>query len=226
MGYTTPNANTNVYFANGMDNTPKQALQSAEAIASLIHQPVGMIINSTDGISGDTKEYLDTAFSTKEILNEYTYRKLNNTANEPITIITHSAGNEDAKKAISLGVSEGHSYPNLQFISVGSPISSGILEKTFTGAGATYIGQVNDWRDPVTYSKSAAIGALGVTAAGVYKGVAAGATAGAAMGAENGPLETFFYGLVGGAVGGEADYMVLKTTILLGRISKNRRCKR
>ena len=206
MGYITPNEKTTVYFANGMDNTSPQALQSAHAISLLIHQPVGLIINSTDGIPGDTQEYLDSAFRMKDILNEYTYRKINNTADETITVVMYGAGNEDAKKALTLGKGEGYTYPNLQFVSVGSPISSSALEKTFHEAGASYIGQVNDWRDPVTYSKSTVIGALGVTAVGVYKG----ATIGASIEVENGPLEAFFYswfcavvgGGLGGAVGG------------------------
>ena len=206
MGYIPSNEKTTVYFANGMDNTSPQALQSAYAISLLIHQPVGLIINSTDGIPGDTQEYLDSAFRMKDILNEYTYRKINNTADETITVVMYGAGNEDAKKALTLGKGEGYTYPNLQFVSVGSPISSSALEKTFHEAGASYIGQVNDWRDPVTYSKSTVIGALGVTAVGVYKG----ATIGASIEVENGPLEAFFYswfcavvgGGLGGAVGG------------------------
>ena len=171
MGYINNDENTRVYFANGMDNTAPQALQTAKNIESLVNQPVGSIVNSTDGIVGDVAEYIQ-GYSTKDVLNEYTYRKLNNNTpiGEKTTVIMHSAGNPDTAKAIDLGVKQGYSYPNLQFVSAGSPSSEKYLRSIFNSAGSTLVGQVNDWKDPVTHSKTVAIGALGITAATTYFG--------------------------------------------------------
>lgn len=206
MGYINNDENTRVYFANGMDNTSEQSKASAIAISELIKQPVGSIINSTDGIANDTKEYINSSYSIKDILNEYTYRKINDTATSLVTIITHSAGNEDLNKAIGLGVKEGYSYPNLQVISVGSPVSTSTLSKTVSSANGTFVGQVNNWKDPVTYSKTAATAAIASTAFGVYKGVTTGVAIGVGAGVTVGPLETFFYGGLGGAVGGAVGF--------------------
>lgn len=206
MGYINNDLNTKVYFANGMDNTPEQAQASAALISELIKQPVGVIINSTHGIDNDTQEYLKSSLTTKDVLNEYTYRKINDTATTPVTIITHSAGNEDFNKAISLGVNEGYNYPNLQVISVGSPLSASTLNQTVSSANGLFVGQVNNWKDPVTYSKTAATTAIASTAFGVYKGVTTGVAIGVGTGASVGPLETFFYGGLGGAVGGAVGF--------------------
>ncbi len=57
------------------------------------------------------------------------------------------------------------------------------MRQSVTGAGASYLGQVNDWRDPVTYSKLFLTG-LGVSGAvgavGAGQSVLAGASAGPA----------------------------------------------
>ena len=160
MGYYTTTPNTKIYFANGMDNDKQSAKESINLLQNIVHQPVGLILNDTHGIEGDTKEYLDSSYKMKDILNEYTYRKINNEAKDKVVIITHSAGNEDINKAISLGVKEGYTYPKLNVISVGSPLSKSKLSNTLKSAKANLIGQVNDWRDPVTHSKTVGAGVL------------------------------------------------------------------
>ena len=171
MGYINNDENTRVYFANGMDNTNEQALNSAKNIENLVNQPVGSIINSTDGISGDVDEYI-SGYDTKDVLNEYTYRKINETTptNEKTTIVMHSAGNSDAVKAINLGIKEGYTYPNLQFISAGSPVSESYLNSVFNSADSNLIGQVNDWKDPVTHSKTVGTAVVGIGLVGGYFG--------------------------------------------------------
>ena len=160
MGYYTTTPNTKIYFANGMDNDKQSAKESINLIKNIVHQPVGLILNDTHGIKDDTKEYLDSSYKMKDIPNEYTYRKINNEAKDRVIIITHSAGNEDINKAISLGVKEGYTYPKLNVISVGSPLSKSKLSNTLKSAKANLIGQVNDWRDPVTHSKTVGAGVL------------------------------------------------------------------
>lgn len=167
MGYYNTDSNTRVYFANGMINNKDNANKSAKAISDLINQPVGTIVNDTHGLIGDVKEYIENSYKMKDILNEYTYRTINNNTpqNEKTTIITHSAGNEDMNKAISLGVMQGYNYPNIQVISAGSPTGQNKLSKTLESGGAKLIGQVNDWKDPVTHSKT--IGTLVLSAGGL-----------------------------------------------------------
>ncbi len=210
MSYYNQSTNTRVYFANGMENSMPEAKQNAKAIEKLINLPVGVIVNDTHGLFGDGKgvgdipEYLQNHYTKKDILNEYTYRKINNEAKGKVLIITHSAGNEDINKALSLGYKEGYTYPNIQLISAGSPLSKSKLKNTLSSAKANLVGQVNDWKDPVTHSKTvgagviglglvgayfapeisiSAIGLAGKTAIGQFAGGAAGVAAGVGVGA-------------------------------------------
>jgi len=176
MGYYNQSPNTKVYFANGMDNTLKDAKKSVANLEEIVKQPVGIILNDTHGLFGDNKgvgdipEYLNNRYTKKDILNEYTYRKINNEAKGKVLIITHSAGNEDINKALSLGYKEGYTYPNLNLISAGSPLSKSKLKNTLTSVKANLIGQVNDWKDPVTHSKTVGAGVIGLGLLGAYYG--------------------------------------------------------
>lgn len=87
-------------------------------------------------------------------------------------------------------------------MSVGSPVSGSTLEKAAQGAGATYLGQVNNWRDPVTNSKTAGASALALTVAGAEVGAWYGMQTGSSLGAPTGPIGMFAAGLIGGAVAG------------------------
>ena len=156
MGYVNINGQARVFVQTGMDNTRQDAGVSAQALSKTFGGVnTGYINNGTEGLTGDVGEYLPNSLSKKDVLNEYTYRTLN--AQGQTLIVTHSAGNEDARKALQAGVMYGHSYDNLSFVSLGSPVSNSVMRQSVTNAGANYLGQVNDWRDPVTYSKTAAV---------------------------------------------------------------------
>ncbi|WP_050467503.1 hypothetical protein [Herbaspirillum chlorophenolicum] len=206
---------TRVFFQNGMDNHVPDAKESAALLSGLLKEPVGTIINDSHGVSGDVKEYLPNMFATKDILNEYTYRELNAKGN-PTLIVMYSAGNEDAYKALKAGQVYGYTYPNLSFLSVGSPVSAEKLQSVMRQSGSTFLGQINDWRDPVTYSKTAGALALGVTGAGVWTGVQTGISIGAPMGTPAGPLGVFATSLIGGAVGVAVGGAVGGSSILYG----------
>ena len=201
MGYINIDGQARVFVQTGVDNTPQDARKNAEALSqSLKGVKTGYINNGTEGIPGDVGEFLPNSVSKKDVINEYTYRTLN--AQGPTLIALHSAGNEDARKALQMGALYGHEYSNLSFISLGSPVSSKVMRQNITHAGGTYLGSVGDWRDPVTYSKTAGGSALGLTAAGAIAGAQAGATYAAPWGIGAGPLGVFATGLIGGAVGG------------------------
>jgi filamentous hemagglutinin len=202
MGYHAINENnTFIYFQNGMDNATPDAQASSQLLQNLLNRPVGNIINDTQGIANDIAEYLPNYLETKDILNEYTYRKLN-AKGQPTLIVTHSAGNEDMYKALTAGSLYQHQYPNLSFITVGSPRPQKMLNNTITHAGAQHLAHIGDWRDPVTYAKTATITALGLTGGGAIAGIIKGMTVGVPLGAAGGPLGVFATGLIGGAVGG------------------------
>jgi len=154
MGYIIPEDNTRIYVQTGMRTTPEDALKNAQAISQIVKEPVGVIVNGTQGLAKDVEEHLPKAPTLKDALNEYTYQTLNDKG--PGLVVLHSAGNEDAKKALQLGEQLGHQYNNLSFLSLGSPVSGSMLKSTTNNTNANYLGQVNDWRDPVTYSKTAA----------------------------------------------------------------------
>ena len=97
-------------------------------ISAITGTAVGMIVNDTHGIEGDTAEYLKLPLLTKDVLNEYTYRKLDQSG-VPILIVMHSAGNNDALQALKIGSVYDHQYPNLNFYSLGSPIGSNTLDE-------------------------------------------------------------------------------------------------
>lgn len=184
---------TQIYFQNGMDNKLEDAKATASLISVITGTPVGMIANDTHGIASDTAEYLKLPQQTKDVLNEFTYRKLDQSG-VPTLIVMHSAGNNDALQALEIGGLYDHQYPNLSFYSLGSPVGNNALNQIIGNTGGTYLGQTNDWRDPVTYSKTAGVGVLGTTGYGIYLGAASGCILG--------PLGCFFGGVVGGAAGG------------------------
>jgi filamentous hemagglutinin len=156
MGYVNIDGQARVFVQTDMDNSRQDAGTSAQALSQVLGGVnTGYLNNGTEGIRGDVGEYLPNSLNKKDVLNEYTYRTLN--AQGPTLIVTHSAGNEDARKALQAGALFGKTYDNLSFVSLGSPVSGSVMQQSVMGAGANYLGQVNDWRDPVTYSKTAAV---------------------------------------------------------------------
>jgi filamentous hemagglutinin len=87
-------------------------------------------------------------------------------------------------------------YANLSLMSVGSPLSDSVMKNAVTKAGGNYLGQVNDWRDPVTNSKTWIAG-TGTLAVG-------GAVAGVLLAPATGGGSLYAYGtaLIGGGIGG------------------------
>ncbi len=190
MAYVTkPGTNPRIWFANGVDNTTQQAWDSAQKIAAITQQDVGLIHNGTQGTAADIGEYLPESFTMKDALNEYTYRSINSQG--PSLVVLHSAGNEDYYKAMRLGALQGYSYPHISVVSLGSPVGSNKLGKAIDSVQSKMIGQVNSLKDPVTYSKTYVGAAL---IAGFSGGV---------YGCSVGPL-----GCISGAVAGSASVMV------------------
>lgn len=178
MGYKNlTDQATRIYVQTGMDTTPSDAEQSAIALSRILGQPVGYINNGTEGLLGDLGEYLPDSISKREVLNEFTYRTLNSKG--PTVIVLYSAGNEDARKALQVGALYGHKYENLSFLSIASPVSDSTLKTVFGQGGAQYHGQVNDRRDPITYSKTAGVVSIGSFLGGIGYGAAQGCAAGA-----------------------------------------------
>ena len=136
------------------------------------------------------------------MLNEYTLRILNSKG--PTLIATHSAGNEDLRKALLVGALYDHRYDNLSLLSIGSPVGDNALQAVASQSGARYLGQVNDWRDPITYSKTAGIVSIGSFLGGLFGGLGYGAVQGCTAGVSGGWLGCIFLGVTGAAVGGAA----------------------
>ena len=195
MGYLNLDGkDTRIYVQTGMQTKPDDALKNAQALSQILGEPVGAIINSTQGLGKDIEEYLPKAPSLKDALNEYTYQVLN--AQGDKLVVLHSAGNEDAKKALQLGQSLGHQYGSLSFVSLGSPLSNSVMRHSVTQPGATYLGQVNDWRDPVTHPALWVAGTATMAVGGLVAGVAlAPATGGTS-------LYAYFSALVGVSIVG------------------------
>lgn len=201
MGCANVTGNTRVLVQTRMSVMSKNARESAELLSRTLRANAGYINNETDGIAGLVGGYLPNSRTEKDVLNEYTYRTLN--AQGATLIITHGAGNEDARKALQVGVLYGHSYENLSFFSVGSPVPSSVLEKAVTRAGGTYMGQVNDWWDPMTYSKTAGTAVVG----SFVGGLVLGAVQGCAECASTGLLGCISWAAAGAAPGAAAGVM-------------------
>jgi len=195
MGYINiDDQSTRIYVQTGMNTKPEDALKNAQALSKLLGEPVGVIVNSTQGLPNDVQEYLPKAPSLKDALNEYTYQTLNQQGGK--MVVMHSAGNEDANKALQLGQTLGHQYGDLSFISLGSPVSDSIMRQGVTQSQAQYLGQVNDWRDPVTNPTLWVAG----TGALLISGAIAGTILAPATG--GGSLGVYFTTLAGGGIGG------------------------
>ena len=184
-----------VFFANGMNNDTKGALDSGKLIYDVLGGgiEVGVIHNETEGIFSlkdkdgngitDIDEYLNPV-SMKDVWVSEIYKALDQFSLEDGKeryIINHSAGNSDSNKATSVLKDEGVKLNNkINIISVGSPIKEEELRENYNEVGINFNSAYNDPNDPVTNIKWEAtkiIGkgllALGGTALaeyGMYKG--------------------------------------------------------
>jgi filamentous hemagglutinin len=195
MGYVNIDGQARVFVQTGMQTKPEDAAANAQLLSRVLGGvSTGYIHNNTQGLNKDVGEYLPNSLSKQDVLTEYTYRTLN--AQGPTLIALHSAGNEGARKPLQAGALYGRTYENLSFVSLGSPVSNSIMRQSVSSAGANYLGQVNDWRDPVTNPKLWVAGTGAVALGGLAAGVAlAPATGG-------GSLYGYFSALIGGGIGG------------------------
>ena len=73
MGYLNlDDKDTRIYVQTGMQTMPDDALKNAQALSQIMREPVGAIVNSTQGLGKDIEEYLPKAPTLKDALNEYT----------------------------------------------------------------------------------------------------------------------------------------------------------
>ena len=189
---------TRIYVQTGIDNARVDAAASAQALGALLAQPVGYINNGTEGLSDDVGEYLPSSLGLKDVLNEYTLRTLD--AKGPTLIVLHSAGNEDARKALLAGSLYDHRYANLSFVSLASPVGSRAMQAAVTQGQAAYLDQVADWRDPVTYSKTAGTAILGSLLGSTGYGALQGCAYGL-FGCVSGGATGAFFGAIPGLLG-------------------------
>ncbi len=196
-----------IFFQNGMDNNYQTALASAKLIQDLTGQDVGLIVNSTGGIGNDISEYLPTDLYLKDALNGEVYQQIANNSDGKNLVIMHSAGNNDAYQAAKiLKLNNVNLNGKIDFISVGSPISTSSLRNALGEVGGSVIGGYNNILDPVTHSKTWAVGALTLAGAGASYG----ATVGIGTTSTGSGLESFFTGLIGGGIGGGIGLTSLK----------------
>ena len=192
---------TNIFFLNGMDNNFKTALDSANLIENLTGQKVGLIVNNTGGLKSDIAEFLPNQLYLKDALNGEALQQINNqSSNQKNLIIAHSAGNEDIRKSAEILAMNNVKLNNIDFISVGSPISKNTLQKALAPVGINVVGQYNNWKDLVTNFKTWAVGTV------VFGTVLA--VVGSEVGLSSMPIlsssssyETFFNTVLGAGVG-------------------------
>ncbi len=175
---------------------PEKAAISAAALAALLGRPVGHIDGRSEGGPGPAGEAPPGGLARRLVAIESSYRALN--AQGPTLVVVHGEGNQDARKALQAGSLHGHRYENLSFLSLGSPVSASAMEKAISGAGASFLGQVGDWRDPVTYGKTA----VAVAGTSFLGGLSVGVTQGCLLGIGGGGVGCVMFGIMGGVVGG------------------------
>lgn len=196
MGYYTSSDNTRVYFQNGLNKNISDHMVSSALLSKFLDEPVEAIVHDQLGLLSYIKECLSIPFSTKDTLNEQIYRSLNSRG-KPTLIVLHGYGNKDAYKALKAGQFNGYRYPNLSFLSVGSPVNSDELKLAIQQTGASYLGPIANWRDPMAHFKVVIALLLGFTGVTAWTGMLIGAS----MAEREGSIEELFYGFLGGDVG-------------------------
>ena len=196
---------TNIFFQSGMQNNYITAAKSASLISDETSRGVGLIVNNSAGINklsgffGDVSEYLPNTLTLTDALNGEVYQQIANNGNQKNLIIMHSAGNNDAiKSAQVLALNNVNLNNNIDFISVGSPLSNSKLKEVIEPIGGNVIGSYNSMLDPVTHPKTWVLGTAGLFGAGIIYGASAGASATLS----GSGLEAYFSGLIGGGIGG------------------------
>jgi len=194
-----------LYYQNGIQNSYEDALSGAEFTRKITGaKEVGVINNPTSGpgaggIVGDLSEYTSNEYDLRDAMTAKVYEDISKNGDSENTIVMFSAGNKDAKRALEVLAMEGRSLnDNVNFISVGSPVSEADLEKSMSKVDAKLVGQYNDWKDPVANSMGWVSGTGGLALVGGVSGAAVGASV--ASGA--GPMAAYGGALIGGGIGG------------------------
>lgn len=150
MGYRTSSTDrTRIYIQTALCTPEAEALAQAQALSHQLQEPVGLIVNTTEGLPPEALVRLAQASADQQAVIECTFDTLNN---QGVTlIILHGAGNKEAKQALRRCRQLGHCYPHLSFVSLGSTVSGATLKQAVERTLATFLGQLRDWRDPTTY---------------------------------------------------------------------------
>ena len=186
------NTNQFLHLQTGIKNNFGQSQESAHFMAEYMGMEkgtIGVINNDTDGFVADIGEYLDE-YGLKDALNAYQYKQLQKTDKSHL-ILLHSAGNEDAHKALSLTALQGGQLDKLNFISIGSPRTHQSLDKVMQKTNSNFISQHNNFMDPVTGLNTHGAIMLTYTGIGLFTGLKIGAAMGGAK-----------VGAIGAGVGG------------------------
>lgn len=198
---------TNIFFQNGMMNNYKTAGEIASLVSQSTNRPTGMIVNNTGGAVDDVFEYLPNELVLRDALNGEIYQQIdrfNLENNQRSLIITHSAGNNDNMKGNQVLQLTNTRVSTIDVMNVASPISQSRMQQNLDQTGMNIIGTYNNWKDPVTNSKTWGAVATGSLFAGLTVGVVSGVSTGASMATTGSGLEAIFTGVMGGAAGGAA----------------------
>jgi hypothetical protein len=195
--------NKMIYFQNGIKTNDKTAKSVVNLIGTIINNThdVGLIHNDTESMVADIDEYDRKGFKLQDTLTAHTYEKIAKSGEKSL-IILHSAGNQDYYKAATYAAFEGKDLSGLEVMSVGSPRSLADLQAASDKVNVNFLGQYNDWKDPVTHSMSWGVGASASLSGGVIAGGIYGVKAGAIAGSAAGPLGVVFGAGVGVALAG------------------------
>jgi hypothetical protein len=146
-----------IYFQNGIKTNDKTAKSVVNLIGTIINNSheVGLIHNDT--------------------LTAHTYEKIAKSGEKSL-IILHSAGNQDYYKAATYAALEGKDLSGLDVMSVGSPRSLVDLQAASDKVNVNFLGQYNDWKDPVANSLDWIAGTGSTAVVGLGVGAAVGAS--------------------------------------------------
>ena len=180
-----------------MNSNLKQSQAGTQRLEGIIGEPVALIHNKTHWIPADVIEF-NNHLTIKDALTAHIFYMIAQNGQKN-TLILHSAGNQDARKAMMvLALENKYLDGNIQLLSLGSPISEQVLRKEANKVGATLVGQYNHPDDPITQLNKWGAGIGLAAGGGAVAGFNWGATAGMAVA---GPYGAFIGGFGGAVVG-------------------------
>lgn len=165
-----------IIFQNGIRTNEARAEAGAKKISEATGTDVGYMNNDTEGVIADGTEFVRKGYSLHDALNAYTYEQLAKNGDEKNLVVMHSAGNKDGLKGLGVLALEGRDLEGkVDFISIGSPVSGKKLDEAANKVGGNFVGQYNNWKDPVTNLEVYVAGGVALGVAAGY-GVAAAAS--------------------------------------------------